>query len=452
MKIIVVGCGKIGTTIIASLVAEGHEVTAIDCRNEALAEISNIYDVIGITGNGGDCETLAEAEVDKAQLVVAVTGSDELNMLCCYIARQMGAAHTIARIRSPEYNDGSLASMKQYLQLSSAINPEKLAAGELYHILRLPSAVKIETFSHHKFEMIELILRPDSPLAGVPLSQLRSRFQAKFLVCVVQRGEDVFIPGGQFVLQDGDKVGITASPAEFQKLLKSIGGMRKQARHVMILGGSRTAYYLAKRLLAAGATVKIIEQDKELCEELCTLLPKATIIHGDGSQQELLLEEGLESTDAFVSLTGMDEQNILLSFFAASHQVPKVISKVNRDELGALAQRLGLECIVSPRKTIANILVRYARALENSLGSNVENLYKLMDDGAEALEFNVKDDPRLVRIPLKTLQLKPQVLIAGILRGREPIIPSGEDVILPGDRVVVIAAAGHFRDLADIIK
>lgn len=452
MQIIVVGCGKIGTTIIASLVAEGHDVTAIDHCARALEEVTNIYDVIGVQGNGGDCETLEAAGADKAQLVVAVTDSDELNMLCCYIAREMGAAHTIARIRRPEYNDGSLASMEQYMKLSGSINPERLAAEELYHILRMPSAVKIETFSHRKFEMIELILRPESPLLGAPLSQLRGRYQAKFLICVVQRGDEVFIPDGNFVLQAGDKIGLTASNAEFHKLMRGMGVAQKQARHVMILGGSRTGYYLARRLLNAGVSVKIIEQDRALCEELCDMLPKATVIHGDGAQQELLLEEGLESMDAFVTLTGMDEENILLSFFAASHQVPKVISKVTRDELGTLAQRLGLECVVSPRKIIADVLVRYARALENSLGSSVEKLYKLMDDGAEALEFNVKDDPRLVRIPLRTLQLKPQVLIAGILRGREAIIPSGDDMILPGDRVVVIAAAGHFRDLADIIK
>ncbi len=452
MNIIVVGCGKIGTTILASLVAEGHDVTAIENRTEALTEITNVYDVIGVLGNGGDCETLSEAGVERAELVVAATGSDELNMLCCYIAKQMGAAHTIARIRNPEYNDRSLGIMKQHLGLSMAINPERLAAQELYHILRLPSAVKIETFSRRNFEMIEIILKDDSPFVGVPLSQLRGRFQAKFLICVVQRGEQVFIPDGNFVLQGGDKVGLTASPAEIQKLLRAMGMQKKQARSVMILGGSRTAYYLAKRLTAGGNNVKIIEQDPALCDELCELLPKATIIQGDGAQQELLLEEGLESMDAFVSLTGMDEQNILLSFFAASHTVSKVISKVNRDELGALAQRLGLECIVSPRKIIADVLVQYARALENSLGSNVETLYKLMDDGAEALEFNVKDDPRLVRIPLRDLQLKPQVLIAGIIRGREPIIPAGEDMILPGDKVVVIAAAQHLQDLADIIK
>jgi trk system potassium uptake protein TrkA len=227
---------------------------------------------------------------------------------------------------------------------------------------------------------------------------------------------------------------------------------RKQARKVMILGGSRVAYYLAKRLLAAGTNVKIIDKDREVCEQLCELLPEATVICGDGTQQELLLEEGLQSMDAFVSLTGLDEQNILLAFFAASHNVSKVIPKVNRKELGALAQQLGLDTVVSPRETIADVLVQHARALENTMGSNIETLYRLMDDGAEALEFNVKDDPRLVNIPLKNLQLKRQMLMAGIVRGREVIIPTGDDVILPGDQVVVITAAGRLNDLSDILK
>ena len=451
MRIIVVGSGKIGTTLIASLVAEGHDVTAIDNNGEVLTELTNIYDVMGVTGNGADCETLEEAGAATADLVIAVTDSDEVNMLCCYIARQIGAAHTIARIRNPEYTD-QIYKMRHIFGLSMAINPERMAAEELYHILRLPSAVKIETFSHRKFQMIEIILKADSPLVGMPLSQVRTRFKAKFLICVVQRGAQVFIPDGNFVLQSGDKVGLTAAHGEMQKILKDIGILQKQARNVMILGGSRTGYYLAKRLTAGGNNVKIIEQRVDLCEELCDLLPKATVIHGDGANQELLLEEGLEDMDAFVSLTGMDEENILLSFFASAHQVPKVISKVSRDELGTIAQRLGLDCIVSPRKITADVLVRYARALENASGSNVETLYKLMDDGAEALEFNAKDDPRLVRIPLRTLETKSQVLIAGILRNRDVIIPSGEDMILPGDKVVVIAAAQHLQDLADILK
>ncbi|MBQ4333497.1 MAG: Trk system potassium transporter TrkA [Clostridia bacterium] len=452
MNIIVVGCGKVGTTILESLVAEGHNVTAVDLRPSALADITNIHDVITVCGNGADSDTLEEAGVEQAGLVVAATGSDEVNMLCGFLARKMGAADTVARIRKPEYNDRSLQTMKQYLDLSMAINPDRLAAQEMYRILRLPAAVKIETFSRQNIEMIELKLKDDSPLAGVPLFDLRNRYKAKFLICVVQRGEQVFIPDGSFVLQGGDKIGLTARHAEIQKLLRGMGVASKQARKVMILGGSRVAYYLAKRLLNAGIEVKIVDKDRTVCETLCELLPAATVLCGDGTQQELLLEEGLERMDAFVALTGMDEQNILLSFFAASHKVPKVLTKVNRRELSALARQLGLDCVLSPRNTVADVLVQHARALENSMGSNVETLYSLMDEGAEALEFNAKDDPRLVRIPFKALQLKPQVLVAGIMRGRETIIPTGDDVILPGDKVVVITASHRLQDLADIIK
>ena len=452
MNIIVVGCGKIGNTVVESLVAEGHNVTALDNRPLPLADITNIHDVMTVCGNGADCETLSDAGVAEADLLVAATGSDEVNMLCCHIAKQMGVPNTVARIRKPEFNDKSLQKMKDLLGLSLHINPDRLAAMEMYHILRLPAAVKLETFSGGNFEMIEIKLKADSPFVGVPLYELRNKFKATFLICVVQRGEEVFIPGGNFVLQDGDRIGITAKHKELQKLLRNMGSKQKQARKVMILGGSRTAYYLAKRLLTAGVEVKIIDKNRETCETLCELLPAASVICGDGTQQEVLLEEGLQSMDAFVSLTGLDEQNILLAFFAAANQVKKVIPKVNRKELGSLAMQLGLESIVSPRKTIADVVVQHARALENSMGSNVEKLYRLMDDGAEALEFNVKDDPRLVNIPLKTLQLKKQMLVAGIQRGREALIPTGDDVILPGDKVVVITVAGKLNDLSDILK
>ena len=452
MNIIVVGCGKIGTTILESLVEEGHNVTAVDKRPVALTDITNIHDVMTVCGNGGDWETLETAGVGSADLVVAATGSDEVNMLCCYMARRSGAAHTVARIRNPEYNDRSLQNMKQYLDLSVAINPDKLAAMELYNILRLPAAAKVETFSARKFEMIEIKLKEDSPLVGMPLSEARNRFKAKFLICVVQRAGQVFIPDGHFVLQGGDKVGITAFRAEMQKMVKALGLAKKQTREVMLLGGSRIAYYLAKRLLATGVAVKIIDKDRAVCEHLCEHLPNATIICGDGTQQEVLLEEGLEKMDAFVSLTGMDEQNILLSCFATTHNVPKVITKVSRPELSGLAQNLGVDCVVSPRGIVADLLVQYARALQNSMGSSVETLYRLMDDGAEALVFNVKDDPRLVRIPLKDLELKPQVLVTGIMRGREIIIPTGGDTIQPGDKVVVITAGRRLNDLSDILK
>ncbi|MBQ7300485.1 MAG: Trk system potassium transporter TrkA [Clostridia bacterium] len=453
MKILVAGCGKIGTTILSSLTAEGHDVTALDSDPAVIAEITNIYDTMGMVGNAADCETLAEAGVDAADVFIAVTGSDEQNMLSCFLARRMGARHTVARIRNPEYNDNSLGFMCRELNLSLAINPEKLAAHELYNMLKLPSALKVETFSGQNMEMIEVRLKQDSPLDGMRLSDMRVKYnRAKFLVCFVQREEEVFIPDGNFELKSGDKIGMTAAPAEFQKLLRDLGLTQKQARSVMLLGGSRTAYYLAKHLTDTGNDVKIIERDEAHCETLSDLLPRAVILHGDGTNQELLMEEGLASTDAFVSLTGMDEQNILISIFAAAQNVPKVITKINRAELEDMADKLGLDSVIAPRRTVSDRLVSYVRALSNSRGSHIETLYRLADDKAEALEFTVSPDARCIGIPLRQLQMKPGILIAGIIRRHTPIIPTGNDSILSGDRVIVISAKERLQDLSDIMR
>lgn len=452
MNVLVIGCGKIGAEIVSALVKEGHNVTAMDINQKVIDEIINVYDVMAVTGNGADCETLAEAGVDNQELVIAATDSDELNMLSCFLAGKMGARHTIARIRKPEYNDASLSFMKQQLGLAMAINPELLAAEEINRILRLPSAVKIETFSRRNFEMVELILKSDSPLIGMQLMDIKSKYKGMFLICVVHRGDEVFIPGGRFVLKEGDRIGLTAAPGEIARLLKSMGVLQKQARSVMILGGSRTAHYLALLLTNSGISVKIIEQDRELCRELCDAIPKAVVLQGDGAQQELLLEEGIKDQDAFVALTGMDEENILTSIFADSLEVPKVISKINRDELAVMAEKLGLECVVSPKKIIADIIIRYARALSNSLGSNVETLYNLMDGKAEAVEFMVRTELPWLKTPIKDLKFKEGILIAGIIRDRKAIIPSGSDVILLGDRVVVIAANMRLTDIKDIMQ
>ncbi len=452
MKIIIIGCGKIGSTLLSSLVAEGHDVTAVDNNQNVITEITNIHDVFGVCGNGADCDILSEAGVEKTELVVTATGSDELNMLSCFLAKKMGAKHTIARIRNPEYNDRSLSFMRQNLDLSMAINPELLAAHELFNILKLPSAAKIETFSVRGFEMIELRLKPDSVLDGVRITDMRTKYNGSFLICAVQRGNEAYIPDGNFVLKSGDKIGIAASHSEITKLLKKLGTLQKQARKIMILGGSRTAYYLAKRLTASGSNVTIIERDPRLCEELCEALPKAIVINGDGAQQELLLEEGLATLDAFVALTGLDEENILLSSFAQSKNVPKVIAKVNREELISLADHWGLDCIVSPKKLISDILVKYARALNNSVGSSVETLYKLMDDKIEVLEFKVKSDFPMLKVPFKELPTKQNILIAGIMRDRKTLIPSGEDMLLAGDKVVVFAANQRINTLSDILK
>lgn len=453
MNIIVAGCGKIGTAIISTLVAEGHDVTALDNSHEVISEITNIYDVMGVCGNGTDCETLTEAGVEKANLFIAVTGSDELNMLSCFLAKRMGARHTIARIRNPEYNDRSLGFMKQELNISMAINPEQLMAQELYNILKLPSAFKVEYFARRNLEMIEMRLKEDSPLCGKKLFKLREKQKINFLISAVLRQGRVVIPDGNFELQAGDVISIAATPSDMQKLLRSFGMLKKESRNVMILGGSKTAFYLAKMLLSSGNDVRIIEKEHARCETLSEILPGAVTIHGDGSQQELLLEEGLRSLDAFVALTGMDEENILISIFAASQNVPQVISKINRSEMVAMAEKLGLDCIVSTKSVTSDIVLRYTRALQNSRGSNIETLYKIMDGKAEALEFNVRPGSPVVGTPIKNLKIKPGILIAGIISpGKKAVIPTGDDIITEDDRVIVLAAEHRLSDLKDIIK
>lgn len=451
MKVIVIGCGKIGTNILSSLISEGHELTVIDKNATVLNEVTNVYDVMSVCGSGTDCEILEEADVAKADIVVATTSSDEFNMLSCFLAKRMGAKETIARIRNPEYNDQSLGFMRQQLALSHIINPELFTAYELYNILKLPCADKIETFSVRNFEMIELKLKENSDFDGVKISELRTKFKAVFLVCAVQRGEEVYIPDGNFVLKSGDRVGFTGAPSEIIKLLRQMGIQQNPAKNIMILGGSKTAYYLAKRLTNIGNKVTIIERDKAICEELCELLPKAVVINGDGAKQELLLEEGIESVDAFVSLTGSDEENILISSYAVSKGVPKVVAKVNRDEFIPLAKNWGLDSIVTPKKLVSDVLIKYARALENSQNSKMETLYKLMDDKVEALEFKVKPECEIIGIPFKQLKTKPNTLISGIIRNRKTITPSGEDMILKDDRVIVFAANQRINDLTDIM-
>ncbi len=452
MDIIIVGCGKIGKTLTQSLVEEGHSVTVIDISSTVIDSIANIYDVMGVCGSGTDGEVLEEAGVSSCGMFVAVTRSDELNMLSCFIAKKMGAQHTIARIRNPEYNMKNHTFLREQLELSMAINPEMLAAREMFNILKLPSAVKIEAFSRRNFEIIELIIPENSILCDKSLVELRSKLKGKFLVCVVQRGEQVIVPNGNFVIQAGDRIGLTASPDEIQKFLRSASFDKKQAKNIMLLGGSRIAYYLARLLAVWGNSVKIVEQNPDTCAELSESLPKTVLINGDGTQQELLLEEGLDRLDAFISLTGTDEENILMSIFAHTHKVPTVITKLNRDELTDLALKLGLDRIISVRKTVSDVLVRYARAIENSKGSNVETLYKIMDDKAEALEFNVSPDFTGIGTPLKELSLRPNILIAGITRSRNAIIPTGDDVILHGDKVIVLSAGQRLNDLEDILK
>lgn len=451
MKIIVVGCGKIGTTVIESLLREGHDIVAIDKDATVIRNLTDIYDVIGVCGSCTDYDTLSEAGVESAELFAAITGSDEVNMLSCFIARKMGAAHTTARIRNPEYNDNALSFLRQSLNLSMSVNPDALAAHDLYHILKMPGAVNIETFSRRNFEMIEVVLRDNTPLDGMKLMDMRKKYPYSYLICTVLRGDELYIPDGNFRLRAGDLIGVIATISEAQKLFRDVGLASKQAKSVMIIGGSRTAHYLAKMLIAEGTEVKVIEKDHATAVGFLSRVPKAVVLDGDGTDYELLLEEGIKSMDALVSLTGMDEQNILTSYSAFDAGVPKVITKINRTEYYPMAKKLGLETLISPKKLIADIFVRYARALQNSLGSNVETMYNLLDGRAEALEFKASGEFKYFNIPLKDMRLKPNILIAGLIRGRRAIIPKGEDVIMQDDRVVVITEKQGMNDLSDII-
>ncbi len=452
MKIIVVGCGKIGKTIVASLVKERHDVLVIDNDPKVVTSVTDSYDVMGICGNGTSYDKLEEAGVAGAELFIAVTNSDELNMLSCFAAKRLGAKHTVARIRSSEYNTKSLGFMKDSLELSLVINPELLTAEALYNVLKLPSATKVETFSGGAFEMAEIIVKQGSQLDGITMIELRKKIKEHFLISAVQRGKNVYIPNGLFRLHYGDKIGITATGGDMNDLLKDLGILHKQARDVMILGAGEITYYLAKRLIADRTAVKVIEKDEERCDEFCELVDKAFVINGDGMNQEVLMEEGIDTTDAFVALSGNDETNILISSYANTREVPKIITKVNRRELTPIAEKLGLDCLISPKTIIADTLVRYARALQNSLGSNVETLYSLMNGGAEALEFNVAADFPKLGVALKDIKLKQSVLIAGISRGYEAFIPGGDDSIELGDKVIVIAAGQRLYDLKDILK
>ncbi len=452
MKIIICGCGKIGKSILNSLAHEGHDITVLDPEPSVISNVTDIYDVMGICESGTSCEALAQASVHSAGLFIAATGNDETNLLACFLAKRMGAEHTVARIGSKESSTDDIDFLKRELGISMAVNPELLTAQVIFNILKFPSAIKSETFTRRRFEMAELTVKADSVLNGAVLYNLRNKLNLPFLVCCVLRDGKANIPNGDFALQAGDKIGLLAAHDDMQKVLKHLGILQKRAKDVMILGGSRTSVYLAKELIRSGNSVTVIEKSESRCTEMCAALPQnVNIICGDGTHHELLSEEGLDRTDAFVSLTGMDEENILSSYYALDRKVPKIITKVNQDGFSDISEKLGLDCIASPRRITADIITQYARALHNSQGSKIETLYRLMNGAIEALEFTVSSDFKQLNIPLKQLNIKPGILLAGIIRGSKTIIPAGSDVILPGDNVIVIAANQKLCDFSEIL-
>ena len=453
MKIIVVGCGKVGKSIIESLIKEKHDIVAIDHNHKVVEDVTNSYDVMAVCGIATSIEILNTADVAQTDLFIAVTQNDEVNMLACFLAKSLGAKQTIARIRESNYNDDGLRFIAKQLNISIALNPERLTAESLFNRLQLPATVNVETFAGKKIQLLQTTLREGSKLAGLSLAEIRQKIHAHFVACAVKRGDEVHIPTGSFQLQVGDKVAFMVKRNESNKFLRSIGHTQKQAHNVILLGASTIAYYLAKLLDDNNFGVKIIEKDPARCAEISERLPSSvTVICADGSKPELLLEEGINQTDAFVALTGRDEDNILMSLYAINQQVPKVIPKVNDAHKCALMEKLDFPEPVTAHKIVADIVTRYARALSNTLASPIETMYTLMDGDAEALEFVVLPDCQLIGTKLKHLQIKSNVIMAGIIRGRETIIPTGEDALQAGDHVIVIVTGQHLMDLADILR
>lgn len=449
MRIIIVGDGKVGRTFARQLCRAGHDVTIIDKRATALQHSSEL-DIMAIEGNGTTLAVQREAGVEQADLLIAATNTDEQNLLTCLIAKRAGAQHTIARVRSPEYAK-EINLIQEDLGLSLVINPEMACASEMARVLRFPSAVKIDTFTGGRVEILKHRLAPGSPLAGIRLMDL-NKFKASVLICAVERGKEVVIPNGSFQLAAGDRISIVAQPRDASLFFRKIGAPTSPVRQIMLLGGGRIAYYLASIMVEFGADVKIIEQDYNVCMTLAESLPSVTVIHGDGTDNQLLCQEGIEQMDAVATLTGLDEQNILMSLYAGQVSKAKIITKINRDSFEDIVENMDIGSVFYPRYIAAEAVVRYVRAMANSAGSNVERLYSIVDDKAEALEFRVTPGSRVCGIPLQDLRTRPGILIGSIHRGTRVFIPRGQDTIEPGDSVIVVTTLPNLNDLDDILE
>lgn len=450
MKIIIIGDGKIGSVLAEQLSKETHAVTLIDHHADPLEQSNKELDVMVVEGDGSSHLVQKEAGVETADLVIACTGADELNLLCCLIAKKLGAKHTIARVRNPKYVE-ELALIKDDLGLSMSINPEQECAVEMARVLRFPSAIKIDTFSKGQVEILKYNVTETSPINGMSLIEM-SKLRAKVLICAVERGErEVYIPSGEFRLQAGDRISIVASPAEALRFFRQIGVAKARVRQAMVIGGGHMGYYLSRRLLEAGMDVKIVESDRTRCEELSELLPAATILHGDGTDQKLLLEEGLEHMDAVAAMTGIDEENILLSLYARRTTDAKVITKVNRDSYEDIVEQLELGSVFYPRRICADNVVRYVRAMQASDAyASMETLCKIASGKVEAMEFRVTAASWFCGVPLQELSLKNDLLVGCISRNGRTITPRGSDTIEVGDSVIVVTTHSGLRSLDDI--
>lgn len=450
MKIIIVGCGKVGCALAKQLSREKHNITVIDTNYSLVHTVSNSNDVMGIVGNGASNTVQSEADIEHTDLFIAVTGSDELNLLCCVIAKKAGDCSTIARVRNPIYSQET-NFIRQELGLSMIINPE-FAAAEIARLLRFPRAIEIDVFAKGRVEMLRFKVPSGSQLHNTALKDLSSQIRSEVLICAAERKDEIYIPSGNFVIKEGDILSILASPKNSSDFFRKIHLETNQVKNAIIAGGGEISYYLAKMLLAMGIKVKIIEINPQRCDELNDLLPKATILNGDASDESLLLEEHIELAESFVALTNMDEENIILSLYAKNKVKSKIVTKINRLNFDDVIHTLNLDSVIYPKHITTEYIIQYARAKNNSIGSNIETLYKLMDDRVEALEFAINDSTRITGIPLYKLKLKPNLLIGCITRSGQVIIPGGQDMLKSGDTVIVVTTNTGLQDVHDILR
>lgn len=451
MKIIIVGCGNVGSAIAEQLSYEGHNITVVDINEKLVNGVSDAYDVLGVVGNGASLNIQREAGVDNADLLIAVTGADELNLLCCLIARKAGGCHTIARVSNPVYSR-EIGFIKEELGLSMIINPQMAAAQEIGRLLKFPSALKVDSFAKSRVELVIYKVPEDSALCGVKLRDLTAKVKCNVLIPIVERGEEVMIPDGEFELAAGDEITIVSPAENTIDFFKKMGDPTSVTRDIMMIGGGTTTIYLARQLLNMGVKVKIVEQDPARCEELTEMLPKALVICGDATDKELLIEEGLKTVGAFASMTNFDEENIMLTLFAKSLSKAKLFTKVHRISYDEIIESLGVGSVIYPKYITAEEIIKYVRAMKNSIGSNIETLYRLNDNRVEALEFQIREDSPVVGIPLKELNLKKNMIIGCITHKGKVEMPTGNSVIKVNDMVILITTTTGLHDIRDALR
>ena len=451
MQIIIVGCGAVGTTIIDQLSKEDHNITVIDLDEEGLKDVVDTYDVMGVVGNGASYTTMKEAGIEDADLMIAVTSSDELNLLSCLIAKKAGDCNTIARVRNPVYKQ-EVGYIKEELGLSMVINPEEAAAAEAVRLLKFPSARKVETFARSRVEMVTIVIEEDSILAGRTLQQLQKELKSQVLFCVVARDGEVIIPDGSFIPEVHDEITLIGRSKHVIALFRKLKMPTARVHSTMIIGGGSVSFYLMEQLLALGVDVRVFEKNKERCKELSNILPEALVINASGTDRDMLLEEGLTDAESFVALTHTDEENIMLSLFAKSMSKARRIIMLHHARYGDLVDTLDVGSIIDTREITAEKIVQFVRGMSNSLDSNIESLYAINEGKAEVLEFLIREGAPVIDIPLAELNTKKGVLVAAILRGNDFVHPKGDTTIHVGDRVIVVTTLSGMGDIRDILE